>query len=136
VLGTVTVPCYLGWSCAPGGQFELDSRGLPTRNGTWDVNFDCIPRSAVDGTPSPARPSLYGHGLFGRAAEVGSSGQRELANNHKFVLSATDEIGMSQSDLGTAFLITTDVSNFPKLADRLQQGLLNELYLGRAVIHP
>jgi hypothetical protein len=52
------------------------------------------------------------------------------------VLCATDEIGMSQSDLGTAFLITTDVSSFPKLADRLQQGLLNELYLGRAVIHP
>lgn len=90
----------------------------------------------MDGTPSPARPSLYGHGLFGRAAEVGSSGQRELANNHNFVLCATDEIGMSESDLGTAFLITTDVSNFPKLADRLQQGLLNELYLGRAMIHP
>ena len=39
---------------------------------------------------------------------------------------------MSQADLGTAFQITSDVSNFPKLADRLQQqGLLNELVLGR-----
>ena len=137
VRGTMSVPCYLAPSCAPGSQFQLDSRGLPTRNGTWDANFDCIiPRSALAGNSSPARPSLYGHGLFGRAAEVGSSGQRDLANSYNFVLCATDEIGMSQTDLGTAFLITTDVSNFPKLADRLQQGLLNELYLGRAMIHP
>jgi hypothetical protein len=137
VKGTVTVPCYLAPSCAPGGQFALGAGGLPTRNGTWNANFDCIiPRSAVNGAPSPARPSLYGHGLFGTASEVGSSGQRDLANTYNFVLCATDEIGMSQSDLGTALAITSDVSNFPKLADRLQQGLLNELYLGRAMIHP
>jgi hypothetical protein len=137
VKGTVTVPCYLTPSCAPGGQFALPAGGLPARNGTWNANFDCIiPRSAVNGAPSPARPSLYGHGLFGSASEVGSSGQRDLANTYNFVLCATDEIGMSQSDLGTALAITSDVSNFPKLADRLQQGLLNELYLGRAMIHP
>jgi hypothetical protein len=137
VKGTVTVPCYLTPSCAPGGQFALAAGGLPTRNGTWNANFDCIiPRSAVNGAPSPARPSLYGHGLFGSASEVGSSGQRDLANTYNFVLCATDEIGMSQSDLATALAITSDVSNFPKLADRLQQGLLNELYLGRAMIHP
>ena len=98
VKGTVSVPCYLAPNCAPGGRFQLDARGLPTRNGTWDANFDCIiPRSAVAAGSSPARPSLYGHGLFGRAAEVGSSGQRELANTYNFVLCATDEIGMSQS---------------------------------------
>jgi hypothetical protein len=136
VTGTVKVPCYLAPSCAPGGQFQLDSRDLPTRNGSWDANFDCIiPRVAVDGTPSPARPSLYGHGLFGSASEVGSAAQRDLANSHNFVLCATDEIGMSNSDLPTALSITSDVSGFPKLADRLQQGLLDELYLGRAMIH-
>ena len=32
VQGTVRVPCYLAPSCAPGGRFELDARGLPTRN--------------------------------------------------------------------------------------------------------
>ena len=73
VTGTVTVPCYLEPSCAPGSKFATPGRQLPARNGTWDANFDCIiPRSAVDGSPSPARPSLYGHGLFGDASEVGS----------------------------------------------------------------
>jgi hypothetical protein len=137
VKGTVTVPCYLAPSCAPGGRFQLNAQGLPTRHGTWQANFDCIiPRAAVEGTPSPARPSLYGHGLFGSAGEVRSSGQAELADTYNFVLCATDEIGMSQSDLGTALEILNDVSAFPNLADRLQQGLLDELYLGRAMIHP
>ena len=100
VKGTFTVPCYLAPDCAPGGRFQLDTRGAPTRHGDWTANFDCIiPRSAVQGTPSPARPSLYGHGLFGSAAEVSSGPQAELANTYNFVLCATDEIGMSQGDL-------------------------------------
>ena len=32
--------------------------------------------------------------------------------------------------------ILTDLSRFPTLADRLQQGMLNFLYLGRLMIHP
>ena len=136
VKGTFTVPCYLAPDCAPGGRFQLDARGAPTRHGNWTANFDCIiPRSAVRGTPSPARPSLYGHGLFGSASEVGSGPQAELANTYNFVLCATDEIGMSQGDLGNTAGILKDLSAFPELADRLQQGLLNELYLGRAMIH-
>jgi hypothetical protein len=137
VTGTVTVPCYLEPSCAPGGTFDLDSRGLPTRNGTWQANFVCvIPRAAVDAAPSAVRPIVYGHGLFGGAGEVNSGLLLDLANTHGFVICATDEIGMSASDVApVAFPITQDVSNFPKLADRLQQGLLNELYLGRTMIH-
>src|SRR5919202_1680356 len=135
-MGTVTVPCYLAPSCSPGGQFELDGRGLPTRDDTWDANFDCIiPRSAVEPYPSPARPSLYGHGLFGSASEVASAPQRDLAGTYNLVLCATDEIGMSRNDLPTAFGILGDLSGFPKLVDRVQQGLLDELYLGRAMIH-
>jgi hypothetical protein len=137
VKGTLTVPCYMAPSCAPGGTLALDARGLPARNGTWNANFDCtIPRSAVDGTPSPARPIVYGHGLFGGAGEVGSGLLQQLASAHGFVLCATDEIGMSSSDIPTTIGILSNLSGFPKLPDRLQQGLLNELYLGRAMIHP
>ena len=136
VKGTFKVPCFLAPDCAPGGRFQLNDNGVPTRHGDWTANFDCIiPRSAVQGTPSPARPSLYGHGLFGSASEVTSSGQAELANTYNFVLCATDEIGMSSSDLPNTAGIIRDLSEFPELADRLQQGLLNELYLGRVMIH-
>jgi len=139
VLGSFAVPWYLQPSCAAGGQFALDADGLPTENGTWTASFECIvPRVAVDGPgAAPARPSLYGHGLFGSAGEVHGGAQKELANRYGFVLCATDQIGMSRSDLPFPTVpILNDLSSFPKLADRLQQGLLNALYLGRLMIHP
>jgi hypothetical protein len=140
VRGTFTVPCYLAPSCAPGGRFNLDGAGLPVQNGTWSANFDCIiPRVAIDGgSPTPGRASTYGHGLFGSASEVFSSGiQKLLANSYGFTFCATDEIGMSGSDVGiTGGAILPNLSNFPMLADRLHQGLLNGLFLGRLMISP
>ena len=135
VRGTFTVPCYLQPTCAPGGSFQLGSNGLPSRNtgNDWTANFDCIiPRTAVDGTPASARPAIYGHGLFGSASEVFNADiQQQLANTYGFVLCATDEIGMAGADLGNTAGILADLSNFPQLADRLQQGLLDEIFLGR-----
>jgi hypothetical protein len=135
VRGTFTVPCYLQPTCAPGGSFSLGPDGLPSRNSgnDWTANFDCIiPRTAIDPTPTAGRPAIYGHGLFGSASEVfGADIQQELANTYGFVLCATDEIGMSNGDLGNTAGILSDLSRFPQLADRLQQGLLDEIFLGR-----
>ncbi|MGC1165279.1 MAG: hypothetical protein WA862_04155 [Solirubrobacterales bacterium] len=137
VKGSFQVPCYLFPSCAPGGSFQLDPGGAPIQNGAWTANFDCIvPESVVSGPPGTGRPSLYGHGLFGSAGEVGSSPQRSLSQNHGIVHCATDEIGMSQADLPVVAAALQDLSRFPAIPDRLQQGLLNELYLGRAMISP
>ena len=140
VRGTFTVPCYLEPNCGPGGSFQLGGDGLPSRNtgNDWTANFDCIiPRSAIDGTPTPGRPAIYGHGLFGSASEVFNADiQQELANTYGFVLCATDEIGMSNSDVGNTVGILGDLSKFPQLADRLQQGLLDEILLGRVMAMP
>jgi len=137
VKGTVEVPCYLFPNCGPGGTMQLDPGGAPVQNGTWAANFDCIvPQSVVAGPAGAGRPSLYGHGLLGRAAEVASAPQRSLSQEHRIVHCATDEIGMSESDLPVVAASLQNVSNFPAIPDRLQQGLLNELYLGRAMISP
>lgn len=137
VKGTFEVPCYLFPNCGPGGTFQLAPDGTPTQNGTWIANFDCIvPESAVGGSPQSGRLSLYGHGLFGRAAEVASAPQRSLAQAHRIVTCATDEIGMSESDVPVAILALQELSRFPAIPDRLQQGLLDELYLGRAMLNP
>ncbi|HWM64422.1 MAG TPA: hypothetical protein VNP96_10595 [Solirubrobacterales bacterium] len=137
VKGTFEVPCYLLPTCGPFGTMQLDSSGMPVQNGTWTANFDCIvPVSVASGPSGTGRPQLYGHGLFGRAAEVGSSPQRSLAQEHRFVTCATDEIGMSETDVPVAIFALQDLSRFPAIPDRLQQGLLNELYLGRAMISP
>jgi hypothetical protein len=143
VRGTVTVPCYLaaGADCSSGQQFVIGADGLPLRaiDGTYQANFIChIPRVALEGTNPPrARPSLYGHGLFGSAAEINQLQLKAMGEDHNFAFCATDWIGMSSEDLATTIgVIIPDLSNFPMLVDRTQQGWLDALYLGRAMIHP
>jgi hypothetical protein len=133
VKGTFTVPCYLTNACQAPARFDLDSNGLPQRNGDYTANFDCIiPHAAIDDAGhAPARPSLYGHGLLGTAGETASGPQRSLAQAHNFVFCGTDEIGFSQGDIGNTLGILANFSKFPELTDRSQQGLLNELFLGR-----
>ena len=71
----MTVPCYLFAELRARRPFQLGPARPPDPNGTWDANFDCIiPRSAVEGPPSPARPSLLGHGLFLNATDVAAGG--------------------------------------------------------------
>ena len=140
VRGTFTVPCYLSApGCPPGSKFlytDLDSN-TPTRipGNTATPSFRCIvPRSAQEG---PRRVSLYGHGLFGSQSEVGADNVRTMAATHGFVFCATDWWGMAQQDVPTtAGLILPDLSNFAILPDRVQQGMLNFLLLGRLAIHP
>lgn len=140
VKGTFVVPCYLTNGCMPGGVFKLNTAGNPIRQGEYTANFECIvPKDATTGaTLRNLRPATYGHGLFGGAGEVrGSSTNRTLAQSHGFIMCATDEIGMSGGDIPNTYAsILPDLSNFPQLADRLQQGLLNELFLGRLMDNP
>jgi hypothetical protein len=139
VAGTVTVPCYLNQpGCPPGSRFAFRGRGLklagPGSN-TIKANFVCnIPRSAT--AAAPARPALYGHGLFGSATEINSRPLEQLSNEHDIMLCATDWIGMSKADIPTAVTILQDLGKFPELTDRVDQSMVDFMYLGRAMIHP
>ena len=138
VRGTVQVPCYLTNGCMPPATMSLDANGNPTQQGTYTANYDCIiPHAAVDDPgASPARPSLYGHGLLGSASEANSAPQRSLAQTHNFVFCATDVIGFSALDVPNTIGILQNMGRFPELTDRTQQGLLNMLLLGRLMINP
>jgi hypothetical protein len=136
--GTMTVPCYLTNGCAPGGQFTFNKQGLPAQQGTTTASFTCrIPRSALDpANPPQARPSLYGHGLLGSASEVNAGNVRSMANEHNFVFCATAWAGFASEDIGNVVGAINDFSHFNTVADRMQQGFLNQLLLGRLMIHP
>ncbi len=138
VEGTVEVPCYLDQpGCPAGSRFSLGPDGLPRRlpGNVHRAGFICnIPRSVT--SANPGRVSLYGHGLFGSAREVNSIARGPIATEHGVILCATDWIGMSGGDLPNTAAILGELSRFPTLADRLQQAMLNFLFLGRAMIHP
>jgi hypothetical protein len=138
--GELTVPCYLDQAgCPPGSRFNYARPGdyLPTAQAgnVMTVPFRCtVPRSASP--ERPARVSLYGHGLLGQYTEVRAGNVQAMANEHNIVFCATWWAGMSNPDIGNAISVLQDLSRMPTIADRLQQGMLNFLYLGRTMIHP
>ena len=136
ITGTYRVPSYLTGDGGPGSSLALSAAGLPIWQGKDLVApFQCtIPPSAFTTTAAP-RGVVYGHGLLGDYGEVNSSIVREMAERYVITNCATNEIGMAEEDVGNAVKILGDLSTFNTLADRLQQGLLNELFLGRLMVH-
>jgi hypothetical protein len=134
VTGTFTVPNFLTGDGSAGNGFNTGPGGLPQRSGSLSASFICIiPRAALaaDGSVRPGRPSLYGHGLLGSNTEVLAGNVEMMADEHDVVFCATKWIGMSDEDLGNAAAILKDLGGFPTLVDRVQQGFLNTLVLGR-----
>jgi len=134
VEGTFQVPLYLTGDGSAGQGFNTGPDGLPVRNGSYTAAFDCqIPPAAFT---TPARIVVYGHGLFGDLTEVQSGSQRDMVSKFNMIYCATNWIGMSDQDIGNAGAILKDGSTFNTLADRSQQGLLNTIFLGRAMLSP
>jgi hypothetical protein len=83
---------------------------------------------------SPARISLYGHGLLGTPFEVNASDVETMSETHDIVFCATDWLGMADGDIPNTVVSLLDLSNFPTLIDRLQQGILDQLVVGQALV--
>ena len=142
------VPCYLNnGNCHPGGTFNFQSNGdvnaTPTGTaddpdtGTTGVRFEClIPNSAVaGGTLHPTQSGIFGHGLLGAFDQVSdmikfTPSEANIANTS---WCATNWAGFSEDDLGTVIGVLGDVSKFPQMGDRMLQGFVNMIYLGRAM---
>ncbi len=140
ISGTFTVPCYLDRpGCPPGSRYHYSSSkkdALPTQisGNVTQAPFQCnIPRAAFS---SPSRISLYGHGLLGSHTQIEEDNIKDMSAEHDFTFCATDWAGMSALDIPNAIEVLKDISKFPSLADRLQQGIVNTLYLGRLLAHP
>ncbi|MEV0914537.1 hypothetical protein AB0I93_09760 [Streptomyces sp. NPDC049967] len=136
VTGRITVPSYLNLPGGPPGSVlnrgrDGTPRALP--GNTQTAEFRCeIPRAAFR---TPSRPSLYGHGLLGRRSEVGAGNVKDMAAEHDFTFCATDWIGMAEEDIPVVLGGLADPSHFPAVPERSEQGMLNALFLGRALIH-
>jgi hypothetical protein len=137
VAGTVSVPCYLDQpGCPPGSGFRYASpkATFPELNPTSTVEapFVCnIPRVAFQ---TPARPGIYGHGLLGKPTEIDQLQLRNLSQEHDFVFCATAWIGMANEDVPHVATLLGDLTRFSTVPDRMQQGMIDALYLGRAMI--
>jgi hypothetical protein len=59
-----------------------------------------------------------------------------LASEYNIAFCATDWWGLAAPDLPFLIHALRDVNELPAVADRLQQGVLNALYLGRLMLNP
>lgn len=137
VEGTFTVPNYLTGDGSPGNRFfygqDVTPSGdeTPVQNGTLEAPFVCnISTATMNGT-EPAHLVQYGHGLLGSNHEIDAGNVRAMSNEHNVVHCATKWAGMSEDDVGNAINALGDFSQFPTVADRLQQGVLNTIVMGR-----
>jgi len=141
VIGTFQVPCYLqtcGDSATKGfnyGSSGLYATPLQGPGSTGTAGFECdVPSTA---TPAnPARIVLYGHGLLGGMDEVTDAPVTTLASTYNMVLCATNWWGLAAPDQNFDTQAVADLNLFPVMVDRLQQGVLNALLLGRLMDNP
>jgi len=140
VKGTLEVPCYMNQpGCPPGARLHYASSAkdaLPTQTpgNVQAAKFQCnIPRAALS---APSRIGIYGHGLLGDETQIDEDNIQDMSAEHDFTFCATQWSGMAREDVPNAVQILGDFSKFPSLADRLQQGIVNTLYLGRLLRHP
>jgi hypothetical protein len=136
IQGTFQAPLFMT-ADAPASRLNLVG-GVPAQNGFATVPFVVdVPRIAYNGgaDPLPGRPSTWGHGLLGNRFQLGALSQ--VAQLYDFVIAAVDMQGMSDQDVGPAVIpLTQDVSLFHYIPERLHQGFLNHLLLGRLLGDP
>jgi hypothetical protein len=165
VIGWFKVPCYISTpTCQPGGGFVYQpGTNLPLQlpGNTYTAKFVCnIPQVALQ---TPGRASLYGHGLFGSTGELGQGQLKAFGNEHDFVFCGTTWAGMGceiddpptdptglqnliadvqagstgpNCDVPNVVTAISDLSRFNTMIDRVQEGMLAFLYLGRLMAHP
>jgi hypothetical protein len=139
IQGTFQAPLFMT-ADAPASRLNLVN-GVPTQNGYATVPFVVeIPRLAWDGDPNaeatPFRASLWGHGLLGDRFQVHNA-LAGAANTYGYVIAAVDMQGMANEDVEPAVVpAINDFSLFHYIPERLQQGLLNHLLLGRLLGDP
>jgi hypothetical protein len=137
VQGSFTVPNFMTGDGAAGTSLNTDADGTPVINPdtpTVTAPFACtISATTLAGT-EPAHLVSYGHGLLGSHLEVDAGNIVDMANEHNAVYCATKWAGFSEDDVPTAVTALQDLSDFPTFTDRMQQGVLNHLVLGRLML--
>jgi hypothetical protein len=152
--------------CQPGGGFVYkpgtnDPIQIP--GNTYTARFVCnVPEVALS---MPGTASLYGHGLFGSTGEMGQDQLLRFGSEHDFVFCGTTWAGMgcelddppsdqngfqnmlddieasggppdTNCDIPNVVTAISDLSRFNTMVDRVQEGMLAFLYLGRLMAHP
>ena len=139
VEGHVTVPCFLDAAgCPSGSRYDLGPDGLPQRipGNTYDAPLR-LQHPAL-GQPRRARRARRCTGTACSATPARWARATSSSSATRTTCSCAPRTGSGwpRRTSPTRSAILQDLSRFPSLADRLQQGFLDFMFLGRTMIHP
>ena len=130
IRGTFEMPKYLQGDGGPGSVLNNDDDpdGIPAADGTMTADYVCVvPKDAS--ADDPAGTVIYGHGLLGTRDQALDIGMLGASVGLSFC--GVDYLGMSAADIPSIVGSFEDLTAFRTVPDRLQQGHLSFLLLGR-----
>jgi hypothetical protein len=129
----LTVPMYVQDERAP-TLLNRGEDGMPEYNGDTTAELLVrIPCSLIE-DPEPAMVLQYGHGLLGDKGEARTGYLSEMADRYKWVIIASDWVGMYEDDVGPITeMLVFDVGGFAMLPERSMQGFVQMDLALRAV---
>ncbi len=142
IRGNIEVPHYMKPTPMYGTSgdvwiFNDGPDGKPVQNGTRKAPFWIrVPKSAIPAEGEAAIPHalvMYGHGQNGEGTQVRSGTFGRIAQDYHYIYFATDMWGMAEEDVSGIIDMLFDLSGFPRMADRLHQGMLNHVLLARSM---
>jgi hypothetical protein len=134
VRGTITTPWYLDAPDSP-AAFVRDASGLPTYQGTQEVEFIAILPHVLADVGAQGPLVIWGHGLFGNKEQhITSDVMLQRTEDEGFIFAATNWAGMSSPDMTALAAALSDVSQFYKMGEHVQQGMVNQIALTRTLL--
>jgi hypothetical protein len=114
--------------------FNMNEQGEIEQNGTRDAPFwIMVPCSAVGTEAEPAGMIQYGHGLLGTGGQTDGGFNKRIAREYNYIFFGGNWTGMASPDLATVVSVVSDVGKFAQLVDRMHQGIIEFITLGRAM---
>ena len=132
--------------CEPGGEFDFESNrwsNLPVRSpgrASSTAPFYCNVPTAAERVPQAAASVQYGHGLLGVGRARSIDREPDIQRHgrgaqHDVLRDGLDRLQQRRErpvrDGGPA----RTSSLFPSFVDRMQQGFLDQIFLGRLMLH-
>lgn len=132
--GRFTVPSYTE-TAGPNTFLTKGEDGLPVQNGTREPTFVARIPCSVWRNPGPTFVMQYGHGLLGSEGEARTGWLARFLDEHRMIVVAAQQTGMATEDYAAiGLMMSTDLSRFPIVPERLHQGLIEQALLMRLTL--
>lgn len=128
-VGSYEAPNFLATD-SHGSVLSRDSDGVPVIDGTYEANVSIVVPACVQTAALPVPVVVFGHGLFGSGeGYLDDDRLQGIANDHCFVLVATDWIGLSEFDVLNVIAVANDYNAVHSIPDKLSQSVINFITL-------